>query len=140
MTSKLESSSYYQFSKVLSSQQYGVGKLVADFIAKYNEDYQDKIESAKMIPQPLEFIKRNIEETVEALFTHFNLSNSSSHKQMQFCRPAVERFFYSKLLKHLLELYAIKFQNLNNLFQTKRNHLQTKTPQELMLSLEVRYM
>ncbi|CAG9316248.1 unnamed protein product [Blepharisma stoltei] len=138
LTSKLESSSYYQFSKVLSSQQYGVGKLVAEFIEKFNDDYEDLVEGAALVPKPLEDVKKIIEETVEALFTHFNLSNTSSQKVMQFCRPAVERYIYSKLIKQLLSMYGLKYQSINQRFQDRRDFFHTKISQELMQSLELK--
>ena len=47
--------SNYEFRKILSSDQYTVGKKIADFIKDFVSNYRSIKESAEMLPQPVNF-------------------------------------------------------------------------------------
>lgn len=52
----LESYSFYEFRKILSSDQYAIGKKVAEFLRDFFETYGDIAEAAQLLPQPVEFL------------------------------------------------------------------------------------
>ena len=53
----------------------------------------------------MNLVKAKIEETIAALFSHYNFGKTNSEKVMQFCRPAVERFIFSRVHSVLFALY-----------------------------------
>ena len=105
ITCKHESSSYYQFHKILSSEGYTLGKSIADFIQAFSEQYRNPQESVSMLPIPLDSIKETVDNAVEALFSHYNFGSANSERVMVFCRPAVEKYIYSKIYPVLFAIY-----------------------------------
>lgn len=51
-----ESTSVYEIHKILSSDQYTIGKNVSDYIESFHMQYKNIKESAELLPQPLESI------------------------------------------------------------------------------------
>jgi len=49
----VESHSFYEFRKVLSAEQYTVGKKIADFMNDFFSNYKSIPESADLLPQPV---------------------------------------------------------------------------------------
>lgn len=56
-TQNLESSSFYEFRKILSSEQYSIGKKVSDFVKDFAASYKSISESAELLPQPVRFYR-----------------------------------------------------------------------------------
>jgi len=52
-TQNLESSSFYEFRKILSQENYSIGKKVAEFITDFSASYKNISESAELLPQPV---------------------------------------------------------------------------------------
>lgn len=52
-TQNLESSSFYEFRKILSAEQYSIGKKVAGFVTDFMANYKCPLESAELLPQPV---------------------------------------------------------------------------------------
>lgn len=53
MTCKDESSSFYEFHKILSSESYTLGKSLAEFFSSFMSQYRNLDESASLLPQPV---------------------------------------------------------------------------------------
>ena len=54
------------------------------------------------MPAPMESIKSMIDETVSTIFKDFRFGKMQAEKMMLYCRPAVERFIFSKLSQKLM--------------------------------------
>jgi hypothetical protein len=108
ITCKHESSSYYQFHKILSSENYTLGKTIADFSKAFSELYRNPEESVNMLPLPLDSVKETVEQAVETLFTHYNYGRANTERMMSFCRPAVEKYVYGKVYPVLFAIYECK--------------------------------
>mmetsp|Transcript_52259 Transcript_52259/g.59725 ORF Transcript_52259/g.59725 Transcript_52259/m.59725 type:complete len:604 (+) Transcript_52259:83-1894(+) len=133
-----ESSSYYQFHKILSSEQYSLGYKISDFLVNFSMYYRSIEESAQVLPQPLNSIKSMIEESVDTLFHEHNYGKGSSEKMMQFCRPAVERFIFSKLYDILFAMYKFKYEEKDSQFDIKCQKINQYDPVLIMKSLEIK--
>jgi hypothetical protein len=145
MTCKDEASSYYEFHKILSSEAYTLGKSLSEFLSSFMSQYRNVEESASLLPQPvrstqLDSVKLIIEETVEALFSHFNFGRANSERMMHFCRPAVEKFVFSKVYCHLIAMYSAKTKALEDNFTRKADLIAQSPGQDVMDSLEVKGM
>ena len=137
ITCKHESSSYYQFHKILSSEGYTLGKSIADFIQAFSEQYRNPQESVSMLPIPLDSIKETVDNAVEALFSHYNFGRANSERVMVFCRPAVEKYIYSKIYPVLFAIYKEKLQKSDEKIQEIRTSCKTLTSSELFDKLDV---
>ena len=120
VTCKHESSSYYQFHKILSSEAYTLGKTISSFINAFAEQYRNPEESVSMLPLPLDSIKETVEQAVEALFTHYNYGRANSERMMIYCRPAVEKYIYSKVYHILFPIYVTKQLKIDEEINRKR--------------------
>ena len=109
ITCKNESYSYYQFYKILSCEAYTLGKSVTEFCESFKSQYRNAAESSQLLPQPLHSIQATIEQTIESLFSHYNYGKKNTEKVMVYCRPAVEKYIFTKLQAHLMEIYQAKY-------------------------------
>jgi len=114
MTCKIETTCYYEISRILSDQGYSLGKSVNDFLNSFPHQYRNPKESAELLPQPLESIKSLIENTVLSLFSDYNLGKGSNEKIMQFCRPAVEKYVFGKVFGNLIAIYKASTEELDS--------------------------
>lgn len=137
VTCKHESSSYYQFHKILSSENYTLGKSISAFIQSFSEQYRNPEESVTMLPLPLDSIKETVEQAVEALFTHYNYGRANSERMMVFCRPAVEKYVYSKISHVLLPIYAAKAVSTDEEIHRKRLLLESCSTTEVFTKLAI---
>lgn len=143
LTIKHESASYYQFHKILSSESYSLGKTISTFISNFHEHYHDPAETATSLPVPvrpkqMESVKTLIEDTVTALFSHFNFGKSNTEKMMQFCRPAVEKYVFNRVYSELFGLYKQKNKETDAGFARKQRELRDTPVSTLLSTLEVK--
>ena len=145
LTIKNESASYYQFHKILSSEAYSLGKTIANFVTTFLSQHRNPRDSAASLPVPvthiqMENVKTLIEDTVTALFSHFNFGKSNTEKIMQFCRPAVEKFVFTRLYPTLFGMYQEQNKETDEGFARKQRDLRRLSPVDLLTTLEVRDM
>jgi hypothetical protein len=120
ITCKNESYSYYQFYKILSCEAYSLGKSINDFCESFNSQYRNPDESALLVPQPLLSIQGMVESTIDALFCHYNYGKKNTEKVMQYCRPAVEKYLYTKLHLNLTGIYQARFREEDKEIEIQR--------------------
>lgn len=104
LTCKNEATSYYQFHKILSDDSYTLGRSLSEFITEFQSRY-DPQSASSLLPRPLHEIKSICESTVDSLFSHYNFGKSNAEKTMQYCRPAVEKFVFSKMYPLIFPIY-----------------------------------
>ncbi len=109
-TQNLESSSFYEFRKILSQENYSIGKKVADFLADFAANYKNLAESAELLPQPVSHIQNFtkfykmesvyllVNEITETFFADFNYGKSETKQLMPYCRISVEKFIFDKVI------------------------------------------
>jgi hypothetical protein len=109
----MESYSVYEFHKLLSSDQYTLGKKMADFVRDFLANYKNIEESAELLPQPIESVYLMINETVDTLFCDFNYGKSETKKMMPYCRVSVEKYLFEKLYSLLFAMYLKKYETIS---------------------------
>lgn len=137
VTCKNESYSYYQFYKILSCEAYTLGKSITEFCESFNSQYRNANESANLIPQPLLSIQSIVESTIESLFSHYNYGKKNTEKVMVYCRPAVEKYIYTKLYSNLMNIYIAKYQEEDLIIEKKRLGLKDLKPEEILKKFNV---
>jgi hypothetical protein len=85
----------------------------------------------------MESVKAIIEETIASLFSHFNYGRTQSEKMMHFCRPAVEKFVFSKVYNLLYSIYEFKFRESNEQFYRKSVEISSHPKSHIFDYLEV---
>ena len=130
--SNKEATNFYELYKILSQENYELGKSVSDFIENFKEENSDIQESAKLIPRQMESILKFIDSCVSAFFCYFNYGKSITEKMLPYVRPAVEYMIFKKLSDLLNEIYKYKFNSEN-----QRNIKKYMTLEEIMNFLEI---
>lgn len=134
----LESYSFYEFRKILSSDQYAIGKKVAEFLKDFFESYGDIKASASLLPQPMAKIFYKINEITETFFADFNYGKAETRKMMPFCKTSVEKYIFEKVFSTLYGMYQIKFEKQSIMFRDKTSEiLKEKNPLKHLKYLDV---
>lgn len=126
-TQNLESSSFYEFRKILSQENYSIGKKVAEFIADFAASYKNIVESAELLPQPMESVYLLVNEITETFFADFNYGKSETKQMMPYCRSSVEKYIFDKVYGQLFGIYKQKFKSQSQRFEEKVRLIQEKT-------------
>ena len=138
VTCKHESSSYYQFYKILSSENYTLGNSISLFVSSFAEQYRNPTESVSILSLALDSIKDTIEQAVEALFTHYNYGRANSEKMMIFCRPAVEKYIYTKVYNILFPIYTMKMLTIDDEIKKKKNQAESISFLDICKIIEIK--
>lgn len=79
-----------------------------------------------------------VHETVHAFNSDYNLGKESAKSLMTYCRPAVEKYIFSKLYDKLFAMYAIKNEDEDRLFTERSLLIRRMKPVEVMQYLGIR--
>jgi len=126
-TQNLESSSFYEFRKILSSDQYSIGKKVAEFLVDFGNNYKSIQESAELLPQPMESVYLLVNEITETFFADFNYGKSETKQMMPYCKISVEKYIFDKVYTQLFAMYLQKFQKPSAKYTQKVNEINQKS-------------
>ena len=136
--SNKEATNFYELYKILSQENYELGKSVSDFIKNFCEENSNIEKSSKNLPKQMQAILKFIETCVSAFFCYFNYGKSNTEKMLPYVRPAVENILFKKLSDILFELYSHKFAEENTKFVEAQLNIKTHmTTEEIMEYLEI---
>ena len=79
-----------------------------------------------------------VNETVHAFHSEYNLGKETAKGLMPYCRPAVEKYVFSKLYDKLFAMYAIKNEDEDRLFVERSSVIKRMKASEVMLYLGIR--
>jgi len=74
-------------------------------------------------------VNKFMNDCVSTFHSYYNFGNNITEKKLKFCKPAVEKFIFTKLDNSLYKLYLRKFKKENSKFIAK----QTKIKNELTI-------
>ncbi len=134
-----EASNFYEFYRILSQENYDLGKSVKDFVDDFRKNYKDVEASKVLVPRPMEEIVKFIEDCVSTFHCYFNFGKSNTEKMLPYCRPAVEKFIFNKLYFLLYDLYNKRYEEENKKFLDKQNKINSKlNVEKIMDYLEIK--
>lgn len=137
--SNREASHFYEFYKILSQENYDLGKMVSAFVEEFKIKNKNIETSFKLVPVQMKEIVKLIEDCVNSFNCSFNIGNPKAEKRLQYCRPAVEKFVFNKLYSILFELYSRKYEKENNVFLERQKIIKEKANiQQILEFLELR--
>jgi hypothetical protein len=138
-TSNKEASNYYEFYRILSQENYDLGKSVSDFVNEFRNKYKNVEVSKNLLPKPMEEIVKFIEDCVSTFYCYFNFGKSNTEKMLPYCRPAVEKFIFNKLYFLLYDIYNKKYEEENKNFLVNQNNIKVKmSVEQVMDFLEIK--
>lgn len=70
--------------------------------------------------------------------SEYNLGNEHAKGLIIFCRPAVEKYVFSKLYDKLFAMYAIKNEEDDRLFVERSSTIKRMKPYDIMTYLGIR--
>ena len=136
--SNKEATNFYELYRILSQENYELGKSVSDFIKNFREENSNIEESSKNIPKQMESVLKFIETCVSAFFCYFNYGKSNTERMLPYVRPAVENIIFKKLSDIIYELYNCKFAAENEKFKKSQENINTHlSSEEVMEYLEI---
>ena len=134
-----EATNFYELYKILSQENYELGKSIGEFIEKFKQENKDYIQSANFIPLQMEKVSKFIDNCVSTIFCYFNYGKTITEKMLPYVRPAVENFIFKKIAENLLEIYFVKYEEENKKFLDTQNKIKLQmTPWEVMDYLEIK--
>ena len=137
--SNKEASNFYEFYRILSQDNYDLGKSVSDFVTEFKNKYKNVEESKNLLPKPMEEIVKFINDCVSTFHCYFNFGKSNTEKMLPYCRPAVEKFIFNKLYFLLYDLYDKRYEEENRKFVINQNNLKVKlSVEKIMDYLEIK--
>jgi len=136
--SNKEATNFYELYRILSQENYELGKSVSEFIKNFREENFNIEESSKNIPNQMESILKFIDSCVSAFFCYFNYGKSNTEKMLPYVRPAVEHIIFKKLSDILYQLYSNKYSAENDKFKLSQENIKKyMTSEEIMDYLEI---
>lgn len=134
-----EASNYYEIYRLLSQENYELGRSVNEFIYKFKEENKDFTISSECIPKQMKDVLKLIDECVATFHRYFNLGKSNTEKLLQYSRPAIEKFLFNKIYFVMYELYNAKYEKENLKFIEIQSKIKEKYKiDEIMNYLEIR--
>jgi hypothetical protein len=126
---------YYYYHKILSSDQYSLGKMVSEFIENYNTEYQtpDSLHNpSKAMNEALSAING----IVKNLYSTYNISGNNKNL-MQFWRTSVEKFIFGKIYHRIFALYKLKYKEIDDRFMERTKLTKATDPISMLKHLGV---
>lgn len=79
-----------------------------------------------------------VNETVQSFNSEYNFGKDVGKDILTYCRPAVERYVFSKLYDNLFAMYAIKNQVDDRKFTERQILIRKKTEDAIMQYLGIK--
>ena len=78
-----------------------------------------------------------VNETVQSFNSEYNFGKDVGKDILTYCRPAVERYIFSKLYDNLFAMYAIKNQSEDRKFTERQAVIKRMREEEIMQYLGI---
>ena len=127
---------YYYFHKILSSDQYSLGKKVSNFLSEFETEYKSIKESSELLPQPLQSTINMINVIVADLYSDYNMSRNSANP-LQFWRTSVEKYIFSKVYPRIFGMYIMKYNETDATFVKRSAAIKAIDPIKMLEHLGV---
>jgi hypothetical protein len=137
--SNKEASNYYEFYRILSQENYDLGKNVSDFIKEFKKLNKNTEEAIIYMPKQMQELYKFTDDCVSTFYCYFNFGKSNTERMLPYCRPAVEKFIFNKIYPFIYDIYNFKHQEENKIFLINQNIIKIqKSPIQILKDLEVK--
>ena len=136
-----QATSFYEIYKILSQENYSVGKDLAIFINEFKIKNENIEESSKILPKQMKEIILMIRTCEDTFFNYFNFGKQKNKNEnlLSYINPAIEKFLFNKLYFQLYELYAKKYNQENEDYLNKKKLInENYSIEDIMNFLEIK--
>ena len=126
----------YEIYKILSKNEYDLGKYLSDFIT----DFKSKYRNIPVMKLDTKTIMIQIVKVLEFCTNTLNSSfNNNPNNDIEFYSVVCEQFLFNKIYYILFNIYNQIYSKENEEFKQNQNDINNKlTKQEILLKLEVK--
>ena len=136
-----QATSFYEIYKILSQENYSVGKDLAIFINEFKIKNENVEKSYQKLPEQMKEIINMRNKCDNTFSNYFNMGKEfkKSENIQKNSKIAIEKFIFNKVYYQLYELYKKRYEKENELYLEKKKKINEKyTIKQIMEYLEIR--
>ena len=136
-----QATSFYEIYKILSQENYSVGKDLAVFINEFKIKNENIDKNYNRLPEQLKAIIHMRNKCENTFSNYFNMGQTFKYNEtaQKNSKIAIEKFLFNKVYYQLYDLYKKKYEKENELFLEKKQKINERySIKEIMEYLEIR--
>ena len=136
-----QATSFYEIYKILSQENYSVGKDLSIFINEFRIKNESVEKSYKKLPEQMKEIISMRNKCDNTFSNYFNMGQEFKKNEniAKNSKIAIEKFIFNKVYYQLYELYKKRYEKENEDYLEKKKKINEKyTIQQIMEYLEIR--
>ena len=135
-----QANSYNEISKILSQENYSVGKDLSIFINKFKTQNENIEKICQKLPKQMKAIIKMRNICNREFTDYFNMGQEfeKNEKLANNCKICIEKFIFTKLYSLLYDLYKKRYEKENELYLAKKKIINEKyTIEQIMEYVEI---
>ena len=136
-----QATSFYEIYKILSQENYSVGKDLAIFINEFKIKNENIEKNYQKLPEQMKEIINMRNKCDNTFSNYFNMGKEIKKNEnvAKNSKIAIEKFIFNKVYYQLYELYKKKYEKENELYLEKKKKINEKySIKQIMEYLEIR--
>ena len=136
-----QATSFYEIYKILSQENYSVGKDLAIFINEFKIKNENIEKSYQKLPEQMKEIINMRNKCDNTFSNYFNMGKEIKKNEnvAKNSKIAIEKFIFNKVYYQLYELYKKRYEKENELYLEKKKKINEKySIKQIMEYLEIR--
>ena len=136
-----QATSFYEIYKILSQENYSVGKDLAIFINEFKIKNENIEKSYQKLPEQMKEIINMRNKCDNTFSNYFNMGKEIKKNEnvAKNSKIAIEKFIFNKVYYQLYELYKKKYEKENEIYLEKKRKINEKySIKQIMEYLEIR--
>ena len=136
-----QATSFYEIYKILSQENYSVGKDLSIFINEFKIKNENIEKSYVKLPQQMKEIINMRNKCDNTFSNYFNMGKEfkKSENIQKNSKVAIEKFIFNKVYSQLYELYKKRYEKENEEYLKKKKQINEKySIKQIMEYLEIR--
>ena len=132
-----EATNYYEIYKILTQENYELGKSITIFINDFKIKNKDIEQNKKLLPKQMKEIISMINSCDDIFNNYFN--KNGAENKYKSAKSAIEKFIFNKLYFQLYDLYSSKYDEDNKKYLEKKELINDKLSiEKIMEYLEIK--
>jgi hypothetical protein len=123
-----QATSFYEIYKILSQENYSVGKDLSIFINEFKIKNENKDKSYNKLPEQMKEIINMRNKCENTFSNYFNMGQTFKFNEnaQKNSKIAIEKFLFNKIYYQLYDLYKKKYEKENEKFLEKKKKINEK--------------
>ena len=136
-----QATSFYEIYKILSQENYDLGKDIAIFVNEFKIKNENIDKSYQRLPEQMKELITMRNKCNNTFSNYFNMGKNFKFNEnvAKNSKVAIEKFLFNKIYTQLYDLYNKKYEKENEKFLEKKKKINEKyTIQKIMEYLEIK--